>query len=89
VKLKENLHTRIFGTILGVQPFNQPDVKKAKDATARLLQELSVSGHLPKLETTGSLAELLTHADKGRYLAIMAYLHQTKETDETLERLEL
>jgi glucose-6-phosphate isomerase len=81
------LATAVASAILGVQPFNQPDVQKAKDATAQLLQELGVSGHLPRLETTGSLAELLTHADKGRYLAIMAYLHQTKETDEALAEL--
>jgi len=81
------LATAVAGAILGVQPFNQPDVQKAKDATSRLLQELSVSGHPPQLETTGSLAELLTHADKGRYLAIMAYLRQTTETDEALTEL--
>jgi peptidoglycan/xylan/chitin deacetylase (PgdA/CDA1 family) len=81
------LATAVAGAILGVQPFDQPDVQKAKDATARLLQELGVSGHLPKLKTTGSLAELLTHADKGEYLAIMAYLRQTKETDEALAEL--
>jgi len=62
-------------------------VQKAKDATARLLQELSVSGHLPKLKTTGSMAELLNNADKGEYLAIMAYLRQTKEMDEALAEL--
>jgi glucose-6-phosphate isomerase len=81
------LATAVASAILGVQPFNQPDVQKAKDATARLLQELGVSGHLPRLETTGSLAGLLTHADKGRYLAIIAYLHQTMEMDEALAEL--
>jgi glucose-6-phosphate isomerase len=81
------LATAVAGAIVGVQPFDQPDVQRAKDATARLLEELSGGGHLPKLETTGSLAELLSHADKGKYLAIMAYLPQTRETDEALAEL--
>jgi glucose-6-phosphate isomerase len=81
------LATAVASAIVGVQPFDQPDVQKAKDATARLLEELSGGGHLLKLETTGSLAELLSHADKDRYLAIMVYLRQTKETDEALAEL--
>jgi glucose-6-phosphate isomerase len=76
--------TAVAGAILDINPFDQPDVQKAKDTTERLLREYSVSGRLPKLETTGSFADLLTLADKGRYLAIMAYLRQTPETDRTL-----
>jgi glucose-6-phosphate isomerase len=79
--------TAIAGAILGIQPFDQPDVQKSKDVTARLLEEFSASGHLPKLETTGSLADLLSHAARGKYLAIMAYLIQTSEIDSTLSEL--
>jgi glucose-6-phosphate isomerase len=79
--------TAVAGSILGVQPFNQPDVQKSKDATVRLLEECGTSGHLPKLETTGSLVDLLSHAVKGRYLAIMAYLRQTSEMDRAFTKL--
>lgn len=79
--------TAVAGAILGINPFDQPDVQKAKDTTGRLLQEYGVSRHLPKLETTGSLADLMTLADKGKYLAIMAYLRQTPEMDEALTEL--
>ena len=79
--------TAVAGAILGINPFDQPDVQKAKDTTGRLLQEYDVSGRLPKLETTGSLADLLNNAGRGRYLAIMAYLHQTPEMDEILAKL--
>jgi len=79
--------TAVAGAILGINPFDQPDVQKAKDTTDRLLQEYGVSGHLPKLETTGSLAGLMKFADKGRYLAIMAYLCRTLEMDEVLAEL--
>lgn len=46
-----------------------------------------MSGHLPQLDTTGSLVDLLAYAVRGRYLAIMAYLSQTPETDMALGRL--
>jgi glucose-6-phosphate isomerase len=79
--------TAVAGAVLGIQPFDQPDVQKSKDVTARLLEEFSTSGHLPELETTGSLRDLLSHAARGRYLAIMAYLSQTSEIDEALKKL--
>lgn len=79
--------TAVAGTILGIQPFNQPDVQKSKDITARLLKEFSISGQLPDLETTGSLADLLSHIAEGRYLAVMAYLNQTSAIDMALEKL--
>jgi glucose-6-phosphate isomerase len=79
--------TAVAGAILGIQPFDQPDVQKSKDVTARLLEEFNMSGHLPKLETTGALADLLSHAANSRYLAVMAYLRQTPEMDRALKKL--
>jgi len=76
--------TAVAGSILGIQPFDQPDVQKAKSATVGLLREFSMSDHLPKFDSNGSLAELLTHVGKGSYLAIMMYLRQTKETDRAI-----
>jgi len=79
--------TAVAGAILGINPFDQPDVQKAKDTTARLLQGYDTSGRLPNLETTGSLSDLLRNSGRGRYLAIMAYLRQTSEMDEVLAEL--
>jgi transaldolase/glucose-6-phosphate isomerase len=79
--------TAVAGAVLGIQPFDQPDVQKSKDVTAHLLEELSASGHLPESEGAGSLRELLSHAASGRYLAVMAYLNQTGETDKALGKL--
>ena len=76
--------TAVAGAILGIHPFDQPDVQRAKDATQRLLQEYTASGRLPQSETTGSLAHLLSQAGEGKYLAIMAYLRQTAELDGVL-----
>ncbi|MFC2047372.1 glucose-6-phosphate isomerase, partial [Chloroflexota bacterium] len=79
--------TAVVGAILGIHPFNQPDVQNAKDRTQRLLREYTVAGCLPQVETTGSIVDLLTQARKGNYLAIMAYLRQTPEVDEALAKL--
>jgi glucose-6-phosphate isomerase len=74
--------TAVAGAILGINPFDQPDVQTAKEITGRMLQEYILSGRLPVLETSGSLPDLLKMAENGRYLAIMAYLRQTPELDE-------
>ncbi|MQY81409.1 MAG: glucose-6-phosphate isomerase, partial [Dehalococcoidia bacterium] len=79
--------TAIAGAILGIHPFNQPDVQRAKDATERILQEYVASGHLPQVGTAESFSELLTKAERGKYLAIMPYLRQTPGTDKALSEL--
>ena len=79
--------TAIAGRILGIHPFNQPNVQQAKDATERVLQEYTASGNLPSVETARYAAELLTKAEKGTYLAIMAYMHETPGADKALMEL--
>jgi len=79
--------TAIAGAILGIHPFDQPNVQQAKDATERVLQSYTTSGNLPTLQVTGSIAELLTKAEKGTYLAIMAYIRQTRGTDDAMTEL--
>ena len=76
--------TAIAGATLGIHPFDQPNVQKAKDATERVLQKYVTSGCLPPAEATGSVADLINKAEKGKYLAIMAYIRQTPEVDASL-----
>jgi len=79
--------TAIAGAVLGIHPFNQPNVQQAKDATERVLQEYATSGNLPGIQTEGLFAELLSKAERPRYLAIMAYIRQTHGTDNALAEL--
>ena len=79
--------TAVAGAILGIHPFNQPNVQQTKAATVRVLQEYTASGNLPSIETASSVTELLTKAEKRNYLAIMAYLRQTPGTDKALAEL--
>jgi len=76
--------TAVAGAILGIHPFNQPNVQEAKEATERVLQEYMVTGRLPQLEAADSIADLMAEAGKDKYLAIMAYVHPTPEVDKVL-----
>ena len=79
--------TAVAGHILGVHPFDQPNVQGAKDMTERVLGQYQSSGSLPDTSPSLSLPELLSGSRPGDYLAIMAYVRQTKEVDEALESL--
>lgn len=74
----------VAGAVLGIHPFDQPDVQSAKDATGRVLQEYRADGRLPEVKADGSVQDLLAGAGKGDYLAVMTYLLQTPETDRAL-----
>ena len=77
--------TAVAGSLLGVHPFDQPDVQGAKDMTDRVLDHYQASGALPALESAGSLGDLLGQARPGDYLAIMAYLFDTPEVSAVLD----
>ncbi|MDP7416241.1 MAG: hypothetical protein QF906_05260, partial [Dehalococcoidales bacterium] len=79
--------TAIAGAILGINPFDQPDVQAAKQATDNTLQEYLNSGKLPDTQTTDSPIDLLNVIRPGNYLAIMAYVRQTGETDKLITDL--
>ena len=79
--------TAVAASILGVHPFDQPDVQASKEQTFDVLREIESSGVLPDAGPTGSIDDLLRHARPGDYLAIMAYVHPTPETDRALAGL--
>jgi len=79
--------TAIAGALLGVNPFDQPDVQSAKDASTRVLAHFSAHGALPSAEASTTPAGVTTRLRPGAYLAIMAYLRQRPETDNVFARL--
>ncbi len=58
----------LSGAVLGINPFDQPDVASAKEATGRVLAE-----GLPDIPTT-PVAELLDVVRPGDYLALQAFV---------------
>ena len=79
--------TAVAGAVLGINPFDQPNVQSAKDKTADVLQAYGSSGSLPEIEAPGSLKDLLAEAKSGDYLAIMAYLRPTPEVEQAVADL--
>ncbi len=77
----------VAGAVLGVNPFDQPDVQAAKDMTNSVLAEFESSGLLPDAPETMPALDLLAEIRPGDYVAIMAYAHQTPELDAAVDGL--
>lgn len=75
--------TAIAGQILQINPFDQPNVQQAKDATAAIL-----NGEGP-LVRTPSLQETLASAEPGDYIAITAYVARNAKTIARMDALRL
>ena len=69
--------TAVAGSILGINPFDQPDVQAAKDKTSEVLAR----GGDPALEPGGSLEELFAQARSGDYVAIQAFIDPEREAE--------
>jgi Phosphoglucose isomerase len=65
----------VAGSILGINPFDQPNVQAAKDKT----NEVLASGEDPELGPEGSLDELLSSATPPSYVAIQAFIDPVRE----------
>ena len=79
--------TAVAGSILGINPFDQPNVELAKKQTEKVLEEYRNSGRLPREEATGPTHGLLEEASENGYLAIMAFINSTEEIERSLEGL--
>jgi transaldolase / glucose-6-phosphate isomerase len=64
--------TAVAGALLGVNPFDQPDVQSAKTATARVLE--AAGGGDVDLPPPGDPAEILRTVAPGGYLALLAFV---------------
>ena len=67
--------TAVAGSILGINPFDQPNVQAAKDKT----NEVLAAGGKPDVEPKGSLEELLAQAQPGDYVAVQAFVDPERE----------
>ena len=64
----------VAGSILGINPFDQPNVQAAKDKTNDVLRSRDI-----RLEPAGSLDELLAGAEPPHYIAILAFIDPARE----------
>jgi transaldolase / glucose-6-phosphate isomerase len=70
----------VAGSLLGINPFDQPNVQEAKDRTTAMLSETRpVPGTGPGPE--GDIDALLAQAEPGRYVAILAFVDPAREAE--------
>ena len=85
--------TAIAGHLLGINPFDQPDVEAAKEQARRMVEAYIAQGALPEAEAAplngATLAAFLAQAQPGSYVALQAYLPPTPETGAALTVLRL
>lgn len=84
--------TAVAGAVLGIDPFDEPNVQEAKDNTRRLLQAYEDEGKLlGDDEVVGDATEVLTgllaHVRPGDYVALQAYLSPTEANHTALQEL--
>jgi hypothetical protein len=81
--------TAVAGWVLGINPFDQPNVQEAKDNTNHVLERYAESGSLPEVEPAGddALRSLLAGAAPPHYVAIMAYVEPSDEFDAAMSEL--
>src|SRR4051812_22508208 len=70
--------TAVAGAILGINPFNQPNVQEAKDRTGQILTD-QVRGTVPQTSPEGSVDELVAQAREGDYIAVQAFVDPQEE----------
>jgi transaldolase/glucose-6-phosphate isomerase len=71
--------TAVAGSILGINPFDQPDVQAAKDKTGEVLRGGDV-----QLANESSPDELFAQAGEGDYVCIQAFVDPTPANEEGL-----
>jgi transaldolase/glucose-6-phosphate isomerase len=72
--------TAVVGVVLGINPFDQPDVQSAKDATARALE--NAAGERPD---PGDASTILDGIGPPDYVAIQAYVPRDAKHSARLE----
>jgi glucose-6-phosphate isomerase len=74
--------TALTGALLGINPFDQPDVAAAKAATQKVLD----AGHVPDVPVQ-PVRSALADVGAGDYVAIQAYVDPNGEAVDDLERI--
>jgi len=85
--------TAVAGHILGINPFDQPNVESAKVMARRMMKTYRETGSLPTEKSAPlskeALAGFLEAAVPGDYFSLQAYLTPTPQTEAALQRIRL
>jgi hypothetical protein len=83
--------TACAGWRLGINPFDQPNVQEAKDATKELLESFTRRGRLDERDksTDEDIATQLGTVKPGDYIAFLNYIEETPEIDREIQELRM
>jgi transaldolase/glucose-6-phosphate isomerase len=74
--------TATAGWVLGINPFDQPNVQEAKDNTARVLKQFEAGGQLPEVaEADTEALRALLAAQPPSYVAILGFVAPSEAFD--------
>src|SRR5215216_5338814 len=84
--------TAVAGWRLGINPFDQPNVQEAKDATKELLSSFERRGQLDERDTVAAddLDAIKAHVATvrpGDYIAFLNYMEETPEIDQKFQEI--
>ena len=79
--------TAVVGSMLTIQPFDQPNVQQSKEETAHILKTYEATGCLPDAKSAEDVATLLAATKANDYVAILAYVDETQEVGVALTDL--
>ncbi len=94
--MRWEIATAAAGWVLGIDPFDQPNVQESKDNTVRLLKAYDEQGALPDpggilsanaTDFTRRLAAHLKLVRKGDYVAVTAYVERTADRERLLREI--
>jgi glucose-6-phosphate isomerase/transaldolase/glucose-6-phosphate isomerase len=82
--------TAVAGHLLGIHPFDQPNVQESKDNTNRVLEGFKTSGRLPEQRESSpaqAAKELADHVKGGSYVAVLAYTRPSSPFEAAIRQL--
>lgn len=82
--------TAIAGHVLGIHPFDQPNVQESKDNTNRVLDTFQSTGRLPEQVSSHPkdvAHDLASQLHPGTYLSVLAYTTPSRPFETAVRRL--
>ena len=81
--------TAIAGHLLGIHPFDQPNVQESKDNTNRVLETFQSTGQLPEQANSHpkiAAQDLSSHLQPGAYVSVLAYTTPSRSFETAVNR---
>lgn len=87
--------TAVAGSIIGINPFDQPDVEASKIATKKLTSQYEETGSLPAEtpvlitdpDASDKIKELLSTLQPNDYFAVLGYIDMNESTEISLQSI--